>query len=161
MSSGNTANWVNSVISVGALGDSFYEYLLKVWVYNGGADGVSTLGAANTRVPFDDAMEAIQQNLLTVSAEDNTYIAEMQSGTKDPKMGQRISNIYQSMCFAVASQHLGCRGSEPKHASNPDAVTKKGCVNPHLIYDCFCRPSSMLHGRPVRLGHAWSTGRER
>ena len=23
------------------------------------------------------------------------------------------------MCFAIGSQHLGCRGSQPKHVSNP------------------------------------------
>jgi mannosyl-oligosaccharide alpha-1,2-mannosidase len=36
-------------VSVGALGDSFYEYLLKGWVYKGSKD-------ASGRVPFDDAM---------------------------------------------------------------------------------------------------------
>ena len=26
------------------------------------------------------------------------------------------------MCFALGSQHLRCRGSQRKHASNPDSV---------------------------------------
>ena len=29
---------------MGALGDSFYEYLLKVWVYRGGRNGVDAPG---------------------------------------------------------------------------------------------------------------------
>ena len=28
-------------------------------------------------------------------------------------------------CFAIGSQHLWCRGSQPKHALNPDSVFKK------------------------------------
>ena len=31
-----TGRWVSKDVSLGALGDSFYEYLLKVWVYRGG-----------------------------------------------------------------------------------------------------------------------------
>ena len=35
------------------------------------------------------------------------------------------------MYFAIGYQHLWCRGSQPKHVSNPDAVIKK--FNPHLL----------------------------
>ena len=37
------------------------------------------------------------------------------------------------MRFAIGSQHLWCRGSQPKHVSNPDSVIKK--FKPHFIHD--------------------------
>ena len=40
------------------------------------------------------------------------------------------------MCFAIGSQHFGCRGSQPKHVSNPDSATKE--FKPHFIYECVC-----------------------
>ena len=36
------------------------------------------------------------------------------------------------MCFAIGSRHQRCRGSQPKHASNPGSVITK--FKPHFIY---------------------------
>jgi hypothetical protein len=41
-------------VNVGSLGDSFYEYLLKVWIYEGGQTLPSKL---SERTTFDDAMQ--------------------------------------------------------------------------------------------------------
>ena len=43
-------------VSVGALGDSFYEYLLKSWVYDGGRNG----RRGPSRSAFDKAAEVSQ-----------------------------------------------------------------------------------------------------
>ena len=40
-------------VTMGALGDSFYEYLLKVWVYRGGRNGVDAPG----RSIFDNTIK--------------------------------------------------------------------------------------------------------
>lgn len=47
-------------ISLGALGDSFYEYLLKVWIQSGQTDSVA-------RQMYDEAMEAIVNNIIQTS----------------------------------------------------------------------------------------------
>ena len=79
------------------------------------------------------------------------------------------------MCFAVGSQHQRCRGSQPKHISNPDSATKKPhchkaqCVllnynvptslnKPHYTFrpelrccrrHCLsCHPSGIVHPLP-------------
>lgn len=44
-------------VSVGALGDSFYEYLLKSWIWSGKKD-------EELKLMYDQAMEAIEKNLL-------------------------------------------------------------------------------------------------
>ena len=52
------------------------------------------------------------------------------------KMACKTTSEFE-ICFAIfiGSQHLGFRGSQPKHISNPDSVRK--VFKPHLIYDCF------------------------
>lgn len=60
-------------MSVGALGDSFYEYLLKSWLMNGKNDSA-------LKNMYDDAIEAIEKNLLYKSAQSQLwYFAEMKN----------------------------------------------------------------------------------
>lgn len=47
-------------VSIGALGDSFYEYLLKSWLISNKLD-------SKYKVIYDDAMDAIKTKLLKYS----------------------------------------------------------------------------------------------
>ena len=47
--------------------------------------------------------------------------------------GLRATSGFE-MCFSIGSLHLWCRGSQPKHVSNPDSATKT--IKPHMMYDC-------------------------
>lgn len=71
-----TGTWGSHHVSIGALGDSFYEYLLKSWIQTGKKD-------AQARRMYDDAMQRMSQvlfkrshpsNLLYVAEYDNTYL---------------------------------------------------------------------------------------
>ena len=55
-----TGRWGQQHVSMGALGDSFYEYLLKNWLQSGKADEES-------RVMYVDAMENAIQKLIQTS----------------------------------------------------------------------------------------------
>ena len=67
-------------MSVGALGDSFYEYLLKQFIISGKTD----LGAKKL---YDDAIEALENHLLYKSAQHNLwYFAEMRNNRIEHKM---------------------------------------------------------------------------
>lgn len=58
---------------MGALGDSFYEYLLKGWLIGGKNDTA-------LKSMYDDAMDAIEKNLLYKSAKNQLwYFAEMKN----------------------------------------------------------------------------------
>ena len=48
-----------------------------------------------------------------------------------PNMNRATSGF--ELGFAIVSQHFWCRGSQPKHVSNPDSVIKKS--KPPFIYD--------------------------
>jgi hypothetical protein len=51
-------------VSLGALGDSFYEYLLKMWVYHGGRNNIGIEVDMLGRRAFDDAMVTVQVRML-------------------------------------------------------------------------------------------------
>jgi len=88
-------NWGQQHISVGALGDSFYEYLLKAWVQSGGED-------KNAREMYDEAVEAIESKLVQTSGGGLKYLAEMKNGRLDHKMDHLA-------CFAGGLFALGAQ----------------------------------------------------
>lgn len=90
-------------ISLSGLGDSFYEYLLKAWIQSGQSDTVA-------RQMYDDAMDAVIDNLIQISPGGLMYASDMNYGVLDHSMG-----------------HLACfSGDFPKYSS----VHKK-------LYDFF------------------------
>ena len=61
-------------LSLGALGDSYYEYLLKMWVMLG-----RTPAAEMYRLMWEKAMDEMIDRLVFVSSPDNlTYVAEFE-----------------------------------------------------------------------------------
>ncbi|RHY31943.1 hypothetical protein DYB32_003010 [Aphanomyces invadans] len=57
-----------TMITVGARGDSFYEYLLKVWLYSGKRHEDAYL-----RKLYDDAVDGMEKHLLVYSEMDDVY----------------------------------------------------------------------------------------
>lgn len=66
-------------MSIGALGDSFYEYLLKAWLQSGKED-------QEARQMFDDAMAAVLQHLLQHSKNGLMYFSDMKFDRLEHKM---------------------------------------------------------------------------
>ena len=64
---------------MGALGDSFYEYLLKEWLRSGKTDMVS-------KQMFDQAAIDVENELVKTSASGLTYFAEKKYGRLEHKM---------------------------------------------------------------------------
>lgn len=64
---------------MGALGDSFYEYLLKAWIQSGQTD-------ADARQMYDDAMEAIVNNIIQTSPGGLIYASDMKFERLEHKM---------------------------------------------------------------------------
>ncbi|KAK5981530.1 alpha-1 2-Mannosidase [Trichostrongylus colubriformis] len=74
-------------VSLGALGDSFYEYLIKSWLQSGKTD-------KQARRMYWEASAAIQRNMVFTSKTGLTYVAELRNGLPDHKMGHLA-------CFSV------------------------------------------------------------
>uniref|UniRef100_A0A4W4ESQ7 alpha-1,2-Mannosidase n=1 Tax=Electrophorus electricus TaxID=8005 RepID=A0A4W4ESQ7_ELEEL len=98
----NSGQWGQHHVSVGGLGDSFYEYLLKAWLMSEKKD-------EEGKRLYYDALKAIETNLIRKSSGGLTYIAEWKGGLLEHKMGHLT-------CFAGGMIALGADGA-------PDATT--------------------------------------
>lgn len=99
-----SGRWGSKHVSLGALGDSFYEYLLKMWIFHGGRNNlgieVDTLG----RRAFDDAMATVQTHLVRTSKSGYLHLVDMRSKRVLPKMGHLA-------CFAGGMYALAAKGA--------------------------------------------------
>ncbi|XP_074074181.1 mannosyl-oligosaccharide 1,2-alpha-mannosidase IC isoform X1 [Macrotis lagotis] len=93
-----SGSWVQHHVSIGGLGDSFYEYLIKAWLMSAKTD----IEAKNM---YYTALEAIETHLLQKSQEGLTYIAEWKGGVLDHKMGHLA-------CFSGGMIALGAEDAE-------------------------------------------------
>ncbi|XP_039264483.1 mannosyl-oligosaccharide 1,2-alpha-mannosidase IA-like [Styela clava] len=114
-----TGAWGTRHASVGALGDSFYEYLLKTWLLSGKVD-------EDARKMYDAAVTAIESNMVKKSAGGLTYLGEYKNSRVEPKMGHLT-------CFAGGMFALGAKGSkDEKHYIDLGAEITHTC---HESYD--------------------------
>ncbi|XP_003510705.4 mannosyl-oligosaccharide 1,2-alpha-mannosidase IC isoform X1 [Cricetulus griseus] len=93
-----SGNWVQHHVSVGGLGDSFYEYLIKSWLMSAKTD-------TEAKNMYYKALEAIETHLVNVSPGGLTYIAEWRGGVLDHKMGHLA-------CFAGGMIALGAEDAK-------------------------------------------------
>ncbi|NXC87346.1 MA1A1 mannosidase, partial [Cercotrichas coryphoeus] len=84
-------------VSIGGLGDSFYEYLLKAWLMSDKTD-------EDAKKMYYDAVQAIETHLIRKSSGGLTYIAEWKGGLLEHKMGHLT-------CFAGGMFALGADGA--------------------------------------------------
>ena len=71
-------------ISLGALGDSFYEYLLKSWLMTSKHD-------VEARDMYYESLSAIMKHLVKHTSSGLTYITDMKNGRADTKMQHLVS----------------------------------------------------------------------
>ncbi|KAH0631209.1 hypothetical protein JD844_005426 [Phrynosoma platyrhinos] len=91
-----TGNWVQHHVSIGGLGDSFYEYLIKSWLMSDKRD-------VEAKTMYDNALAAIEKHLVKKSAGGLTYIAEWRGGILDHKMGHLA--CFSGGMIALGAQH--------------------------------------------------------
>ncbi|XP_077881753.1 mannosyl-oligosaccharide 1,2-alpha-mannosidase IC isoform X3 [Ictidomys tridecemlineatus] len=93
-----TGTWEQHHVSIGGLGDSFYEYLIKSWLMSAKTD-------TEAKAMYYEALEAIEMYLLNVSPGGLTYIAEWRGGILDHKMGHLA-------CFSGGMIALGAEDAK-------------------------------------------------
>uniref|UniRef100_A0A8C8ZLV6 alpha-1,2-Mannosidase n=1 Tax=Prolemur simus TaxID=1328070 RepID=A0A8C8ZLV6_PROSS len=118
-------------VSVGGLGDSFYEYLIKSWLMSAKTD----MEAKNM---YYEALEAIETYLLNVSPEGLTYIAEWRGGILDHKMGHLA-------CFSGGMIALGAEDAKEEkraHYRELAAQITKTCHESYARSDTKLGPEA-------------------
>ncbi|KAM6967362.1 mannosyl-oligosaccharide 1,2-alpha-mannosidase IA [Aplochiton taeniatus] len=95
-----SGNWVQHHVSIGGLGDSFYEYLIKSYLMSDKTD-------EEAKTMYYGALEAIEANLVQKSAGGLTYMAEWRGGILDHKMGHLA-------CFSGGMVGIGADDGVPE-----------------------------------------------
>ncbi|CAB0033632.1 unnamed protein product [Trichogramma brassicae] len=90
-----TGTWGRHHMSLGGLGDSFYEYLLKAWIQSGKTD-------REARQMYDEAMDAIMTHMILKSPGGLLYASDIQYERVEHKMGHLA-------CFAGGMFGLGAK----------------------------------------------------
>ena len=98
----NSVRFRNSHVTWGAMGDSFYEYLLKYWIYTGKKKD------SRYRRMYVDSVEGMIEHLLkTNGPSGRVYIAEWKNGRLDHKYVFIVSSNYDSRTLnSTFSQQL-------------------------------------------------------
>ncbi|XP_006883565.1 PREDICTED: mannosyl-oligosaccharide 1,2-alpha-mannosidase IC [Elephantulus edwardii] len=126
-----SGNWVQHHVSIGGLGDSFYEYLIKSWLMSAKTD----IEAKNM---YYEALEAIETYLLNVSPGGLTYIAEWRGGVLDHKMGHLA-------CFSGGMISLGAEDAKKEkraHYRELAAQITKTCHESYARSDTKLGPEA-------------------
>jgi mannosyl-oligosaccharide alpha-1,2-mannosidase len=105
----NTGKFRSTVFTLGARGDSYYEYLLKCWVASGRRD-------ERCLRMYKEAMSGVRERLIDSTADvaGLTYVAELQganAATKQPKMDHLV--CFLPGLLALGHYHVS---SFPSHA---------------------------------------------
>jgi len=104
-----SGRFTNTLITLGALGDSFYEYLLKYYVMS---------GETKYRRMFEESVAGIKANLLAYSSPSKLlFINEMNSGVQSPKMDHLV--CFAGGMYALSSVHI-----DPEHLEIGKEITK-------------------------------------
>ncbi|XP_074660348.1 mannosyl-oligosaccharide 1,2-alpha-mannosidase IA-like [Tubulanus polymorphus] len=120
-----TGRWGQHFFSIGALGDSFYEYLLKTWIQSGKQD-------KEAREMYDAAVQGIESKLLHTSRGGLRYLAEQKSGRVEHKMDHLA-------CFAGGMFALGAQGS-----SNPEKYMNMGRDITNTCHESYIKTETHL-----------------
>ncbi|RHY61878.1 hypothetical protein DYB38_010987, partial [Aphanomyces astaci] len=118
-----TFSMTNSLITIGALGDSFYEYLLKVWLYSGQRQSDAFL-----RDLYNDAVQGIETSLLRYSKPDDAYY--LQEVTIPGFSGQPKQD--HLLCFVPGMLALGTLTD-----TDPARVVKHLDMAKKLMKTCY------------------------
>lgn len=133
-----TGQWGQRHISLGALGDSFYEYLLKAWL-------ASNRGDEQARTMFDTAMQAALDKMLRVSPSGLAYLAELKYGRVIEEKMDHLS------CFAGGMFALAATTLENSLSERYMDVARKLT---HTCHESYFRSETKLGPEAFRFSNA-------
>lgn len=133
-----TGKWGQQHMSLGALGDSFFEYLLKSWLQSGQTD-------EEAREMYDEAMVAIMEHMVRKSSPGGlTYVSDMKFDRLEHKMDHLA-------CFAGGLFGLGARTLQNQYAEKYMEVAE-GITN--TCHESYIRAYTHLGPESFRFSDA-------
>uniref|UniRef100_A0A2N9J5A0 alpha-1,2-Mannosidase n=1 Tax=Fagus sylvatica TaxID=28930 RepID=A0A2N9J5A0_FAGSY len=138
-----------STITFGAMGDSFYEYLLKVWI-----QGNRTSAVKHYREMWEKSMKGLLSLIRRTTPSSFTYICEKNGDSLSDKMDELA-------CFAPGMLALGSSGY------GPDGSQKFLSLAEELAWTCYnfyqSTPTKLAgenyffhNGQDMSVGTSWN-----
>jgi len=129
-----TGKWGQHHMSMGALGDSFYEYLLKEWLRSGRED-------QEARQMFDESMEAVMMHMLRTSTSGLMYFSDLKFDRLEHKMDHLA-------CFSGGLLALGAHtlqgGQSGRYMEVAEGIT-------HTCHESYDRTPTKLGPESFRF----------
>ncbi|EGC35642.1 hypothetical protein DICPUDRAFT_55071 [Dictyostelium purpureum] len=114
----------NNQVSIGAMGDSYYEYLLKMWMYTDGREELySKL--------FEEAADSIIEHLYKVSPGGNGYISTYEYGSTSKKQ-EHLTCFAGGMFALAAASGISSKDNKNKHYMEVGAEITRTCAQTYL-----------------------------
>lgn len=132
-----TGRWGQHHMSMGALGDSFYEYLLKAWIQSGGED-------SQALQMFTESAEAVNDKLVQTSKSGLKYLADLKYDRIEHKMDHLA-------CFAGG---LFAIGSEYMPADRKDYYLQLGKEITNTCHESYDRTATKLGPESFRFSES-------
>ncbi|XP_017055275.1 mannosyl-oligosaccharide alpha-1,2-mannosidase IA isoform X1 [Drosophila ficusphila] len=132
-----TGKWGQLHMSLGALGDSYYEYLLKAWLQSGQTD-------EEAREMYDEAMVAILDKMVRTSPGGLTYVSDLKFDRLEHKMDHLA-------CFSGGLFALGAATRQNDYTDKYMEVGK-GIAN--TCHESYIRAPTQLGPEAFRFSEA-------
>ncbi|KAL9188419.1 hypothetical protein ACHAXT_006797 [Thalassiosira profunda] len=132
----------NSDVSLGAMGDSFYEYLLKIWLQGGKRE-------KKYRRLYDKSIKGILDKLIHMSRPNYlTYVAELKGGKVEHKMDHLACFLGGTLALGAYTHPDGLKSHEAQRQ------LKTGKQLAYTCYQMYARSKSGLSPEFVRFNTA-------
>ncbi|KAL3684934.1 hypothetical protein R1sor_002956 [Riccia sorocarpa] len=122
----NSGDFVGNNIRLGSRGDSYYEYLLKVWLQQGGADSDAS-AVTYLRDMYEEAISGVRHLLVKKSQPNGlVFVGELPNGITgnfSPKMDHLV-------CFLAGTLALGATRGMTK-----DQALRRGFMSERDLHD--------------------------
>ncbi|XP_042393400.1 mannosyl-oligosaccharide 1,2-alpha-mannosidase MNS1-like [Zingiber officinale] len=138
-----------STITFGAMGDSFYEYLLKAWI-----QGNKTEGLKHYREMWETSMEGLVSLIRKSTPSSFSYICEKTGNSLSDKMDELA-------CFAPGMLALGSSGYAPEKAEKMLSLSKElawTCYNFYQVTQTKLAGENYVfrEGQDMSVGTSWN-----
>lgn len=138
-----------STITFGAMGDSFYEYLLKVWI-----QGNKTEHVKHYRQMWETSMEGLLSLTKKTTPSNYYYICEKNGGSLSDKMDELA-------CFAPGMLALGASGYGPEKSEEIMNLAKELARTCYNFYQTtptkLAGENYFFHtGQDMSVGTSWN-----
>ena len=143
----NTGRWTSSQVALGALGDSFFEYLVKVWLVRGRKDDW-------LKKIYDESSSSIIKHMVKKSEAGLTYVGEFSNGQTNTKMDHLA--CFVGGMFALGAPYQADAQTEQQHLDVTTGIAET-CYNMYTSTACGLSAEFVnFNGRSISPGAAYN-----